>query len=764
GLDSLHEETLHTSQLCPPSACPSLPALCARFQGQDYGDGESFASPHQPCEECQCLAGTVTCQPKPCPQQCAHPVPPTRDACCPSCDGCLYEGQEYAHRAVFTPTSDPCRRCSCLGGNVLCAPVVCPPASCAKPSQKPGECCPQCQNPTNVAHVCQHTGQEYPEGTQWLSALDPCQECSCGPGGKASCQPVPCKATLCSHPAPGPCCPVCHDCIFEGERYAHGQGFQPESCLQCVCQDGNVRCEVIACPPASCTHPVTEPGVCCPRCQGCMHEGQDRADGSSWFPPSKPCQACLCADGIVTCTQILCVSSCPAQVEVPGECCPLMSDGHLHLQCHRRQCPSLLDCTQDQIQAPAPGTCCPTCAQALSNCTSDLLGNEIQDAQEPCYTCMCQDLTWVCVHRGCPSLSCPSTQRFTPPGSCCPLGHVECHIQECSSPTSAGRWMNAPPAPVCLARCTAAVSAARLPPALCIHVTNEDRGRPGVSWTKEVTVLIGDTMVQLLQDGVVMVDSRTVSLPFLKEPQLSVDPKGSTLLLNTNIGALERPLAPGGQRAGTYKGRLCGLCGNFNSFPQDDLRMRSGHLSLSEAAFGNSWKVADANATGYSRCAAALDANPCKESGYRSRKEANARCQVLKSPAFARCHVAVAPEPFFAACVYDLCACGAAGLEDCLCEVLEAYAGQCRQAGVMLQWRSPTLCAVGCPQERGYIFDECGPPCPKTCFNHAVPLGVLESHCLKPCVPGCQCPAGLVEHQAHCILPEACPPIIHGTL
>ncbi|KAL7979814.1 hypothetical protein Chor_008152, partial [Crotalus horridus] len=68
-----------------------------------------------------------------------------------------------------------------------------------------------------------------------------------------------------------------------------------------------------------------------------------------------------------------------------------------------------------------------------------------------------------------------------------------------------------------------------------IHVTNEDRGRPGVSWTKEVTVLIGDTTVQLLQDGVVMVDSQTINLPFLKEPHLSVEPKGSTLLLNTNI-------------------------------------------------------------------------------------------------------------------------------------------------------------------------------------------------------------------------------------
>lgn len=70
--------------------------------------------------------------------------------------------------------------------------------------------------------------------------------------------------------------------------------------------------------------------------------------------------------------------------------------------------------------------------------------------------------------------------------------------------------------------------------------------------------------------------------------------------------------------------------------------------------------------------------------------------------------------------------------------------------------------AVGCPTDRGYVFDECGPPCPKTCFNKDVPLGVIEAHCFKPCVPGCQCPAGLVEHNAHCIAPEKCPKIIHG--
>lgn len=38
-----------------------------------------------------------------------------------------------------------------------------------------------------------------------------------------------------------------------------------------------------------------------------------------------------------------------------------------------------------------------------------------------------------------------------------------------------------------------------------VHATNDDRGRKGVSWTKEVTVFIGDITVQLLQDWVVKV-------------------------------------------------------------------------------------------------------------------------------------------------------------------------------------------------------------------------------------------------------------------
>lgn len=90
-------------------------------------------------------------------------------------------------------------------------------------------------------------------------------------------------------------------------------------------------------------------------------------------------------------------------------------------------------------------------------------------------------------------------------------------------------------------------------------------------------------------------------------------------------------------------------------------------------------------------CRPGVDVDPCKDAGYQAKKAANARCKVLKSAVFKPCHRVVPPEPWYGACVYDLCACGA-NTDDCLCDTLEAYASQCREAGVVLQWRSPSLC------------------------------------------------------------------------
>ncbi|KAG9345614.1 hypothetical protein JZ751_008758, partial [Albula glossodonta] len=903
----------------PGECCPVCTGMCEHL-GQVYESGTSFDSPSDRCDTCTCLNEVVSCRRKPCPQQCSHPLP--LGSCCPVCDGCLYEGVQYTSSQTFTPRSNPCQRCSCVRGNVACTPQVCPPTPCRNPVTPPNQCCPQCP-------VCFHKGQEYADGLHWISSTNNCQECTCV-GGEVQCSEVTCKLP-CSHPSPpslGQCCPLCQDCFLDGVLYSDGDEFTLDGCRQleqkkrgelellwrseiaCEHGGGDILCTSVECPKLTCMHQVTEPGTCCPRCRGCVYDGREHEEGSTWFASSTPCMSCMCVDGVTTCSEVRCVSPCLNHIQVPGECCAVcadcvyngqiygpgdsfhpsndpcqictcevMPDGEQHLRCYRKQCPSLVDCPKNFIQFSGPDPCCPVCAP------TEQLHSRSNRQRSPCHERSLFHLSL----QGCLPLSCPLSEQFTPEDSCCPicnecviegdnqrvangeswtdsvdecitctcnLGYIECSIQECGplvcqdglvkvkSPgqccyecqdpsvscsyqgtvyQSNEHWeVDECTSCTCVSgevhcqtercpqvTCASDETPALIPgmccphciprPATCIafgdphyrtfdgkminfqgsctyvlaedceggdfsiHVTNDDRGRKGVSWTKEVTIFIGDVMVQLLQKWVVMVDYQKVTLPFLKEPYIYVERKTNTILLNTNIGV--KVMWNGRSHLevsvpGTYKNHMCGLCGNFNNYPQDDMRLRTGQTVKSEAAFGNSWKVRTENDTAV-KCRDGKDIDPCKEAGYSARKTSNARCAVLKSEVFERCHKVIPPEMFYASCVYDLCACGA-NTDDCLCDTLEAYASECREAGVILQWRTHALCAVGCPLDRGFVFDECGPPCPKTCFNKDVPLGVIESHCFKPCVPGCQCPAGLVEHESHCIAPEACPKIIYG--
>ncbi|XP_061577935.1 kielin/chordin-like protein isoform X2 [Cololabis saira] len=917
-------EVVCAERRCPAAPC-SHPAVdgCAcgacdrcNFNGRDCFNGERFPHPEDHCQRCSCLNGGVVCSSPPCKSTtCKYPVT-TPGECCPVCTGkCLHEGEEHPSGSTFTPLSDPCSTCSCLNEVVTCQRRRCP-GQCSHPVPT-DSCCPVCDS-------CLYEGVVHPHTHTFTSSYNPCQRCTCV-RGTVSCVPLVCPPTPCSRPEtkPGQCCPECTGCVQDGQSFREGQTWSSGSnrCSTCTCQAGEVQCTCPECPKLHCMHQVTDPGSCCPRCRGCVYDGEEHSEGSSWFADSTPCMTCMCVDGVTTCSEVRCVSPCVNFINVPGECCPVcadcvlegrvygpgdsfhpagdpcqicecevMPDGKQHLKCYRKQCPSLVDCPKSNILFSGPDSCCPVCAQPLTNCTTTLIGNEVLATDNPCFTCQCKDLTWTCLQQICPPLTCPPHEQFIPPDSCCPvckdcvievqnrrvangaswtdssddcvtctcnLGHIECSVKECL-PEGCGHGQKPVKIPgKCCYECQGSVASClyqgttyhsneqwevdectscscvsgdvhcrseRCPPVTCaadempavvpglccphclprpatcivfgdphyrtfdgrmfhfqgtctyvlaqdcvgadfsIHVTNDDRGRKGVSWTKEVTVFLGDTTVQLLQDWVVKVNEEPVTLPFLIEPYIYIERQSNTVLLNTNIGlkVLWSPRAHLEVSVpGSYKSRTCGLCGDFNNYHQDDLRMPNGQLSRSESEFGNAWRVKNGSHS-LSSCHPGEDVSPCKAAGYQAKKVANNRCKVLKSAVFKPCHRVVPPEQWYGACVYDLCACGA-NTDECLCDTLEAYASQCREAGVVLQWRSTSLCAVGCPLERGFVFDECGPPCPVTCFNKDVPLGVIESHCFKPCVPGCQCPAGLVLHNNYCIQPEKCPKIIHGS-
>ncbi|EMP28590.1 Kielin/chordin-like protein, partial [Chelonia mydas] len=456
--------------------------------------------------------------------------------------------------------------------------------------------------------ACVWEGTRHEDGATW--DRDSCTACICLQGeGEVSCGPLPCPGVTCPHPAVGPCdCPVCDGCSFHGRACGNGERFPDphDACQLCSCLGGDVLCVMAPCPPLTCTRQVIEPGDCCPRCKGCTYDGQGHADGTSWF--SSPCVSCLCTHGIATCARIRCLGSCLQPVQLPGECCPLCADcmfegrpyspgesfqpsldpceictcewlavGGPHVRCYHRQCPRLVGCPRSQIQLPGPQHCCPTCAQCVIEAgerrVSD--GESWMDSEDDCVSCTCHDETPALT----PGMCCP---RCLPrPATCLAFGDP--HYR-----TFDGRALHFQ------GTCTYVLAQDCQREDFSIHVTNDDRGRPGVAWTKEVTVRVGDTVVQLLQDWLVRVDGQVVTLPFLKEPHLYVERQTNTVLLNTNIGV--KVLWSGRSQLevsvpGTYKGHTCGLCGNFNGHPQDDARLRSGQLARSEAAFGNSWRV-----------------------------------------------------------------------------------------------------------------------------------------------------------------------------
>ncbi|XP_061107394.1 kielin/chordin-like protein [Conger conger] len=795
-----------TPQVCPPTpclnpvtppnqCCAKCPAVCFH-QGQEYADGLRWVPSANRCQECTCVRGDVRCSEVVCNPPCSHPSPSPLGQCCPQCQDCFLEGVLYGDGDDFT--LDGCRQCSCSGGNILCSNIECPKLTCMHQVTEPGTCCPRCRG-------CTYDGREHTEGSTWFASSTPCMSCMCV-DGVTTCSEVRCVSPCLNHiQVPGECCAVCADCVYNGQVYAPGDSFHPSNdpCQICTCEvmpDGeqHLHCYRKQCPSlVDCpkNHILfSGPDSCCPVCAQPLSNCTATLIGNEVHATDDPCFTCQCKDLTWTCVHQGCLPlSCPVSEQFTPEdsCCPTCNECVIeggiqrlangeswtdpldecitctcnlgYIECNIQECEPLV-CQDGLVKVKSPGQCCYECQDPSVSCVYQgtiYQSNEHWEVDE-CTSCTCVSGDVHCQTERCPLVTCASDE--TPaliPGMCCP--HCIPRPATCivfGDPhyrTFDGKMINFQGA------CTYVLAEDCEGGDFSIHVMNDDRGRKGVSWTKEVTIFIGDVMVQLLQNWMVMVDYQTVTLPYLKEPYIYVERKTNTILLNTNIGV--KVLWNGKSHLevsvpGTYKNHMCGLCGNFNNYPQDDMRLPTGQAVKSEATFGNSWKVKRDNDTA-SQCRDGEDIDPCKEAGYFARKMGNVRCAILKSEVFERCHKVIPPEMFYASCVYDLCACGA-NSDDCLCDALEAYASECREAGVVLQWRTHALCAVGCPLDRGFVFDECGPPCPKTCFNKDVPLGVIESHCFKPCVPGCQCPAGLVEHESHCISPETCPKIIYG--
>ncbi|XP_072860947.1 mucin-5B [Chlorocebus sabaeus] len=203
-----------------------------------------------------------------------------------------------------------------------------------------------------------------------------------------------------------------------------------------------------------------------------------------------------------------------------------------------------------------------------------------------------------------------------------------------------------------------------------------------------------------------------------------------------------------------YKGRVCGLCGNFDDHAINDFATRSRSVVGDALEFGNSWKLSPS-------CPDALaPKDPCTANPFR-KSWAQKQCSILHGPTFAACRSQVDSTKYYEACVNDACACDSGGDCECFCTAVAAYAQACHDAGLCVSWRTPDTCPLFCDfyNPHGgceWHYQPCGAPCLKTCRN---PSG----HCLVdlPGLEGCypKCPPSqpfFNEDQMKCVAQCGC--------
>ena len=182
----------------------------------------------------------------------------------------------------------------------------------------------------------------------------------------------------------------------------------------------------------------------------------------------------------------------------------------------------------------------------------------------------------------------------------------------------------------------------------------------------------------------------------MNEGRLQLFQGGRSIFIQTDFGLLVRydwisllviSLPP------SFAGKTCGLCGNFNGDPEDDLTTREGKQAAGVPEFGASWKVP--GLVKDDRCTDDC-VDGCKSCTNQQMKkwEVDSSCGLMalvKKGPFSECHSVVDPVPYMDNCKFDLCMNN--GLKYFLCKSLESYAESCQEADSHVdEWRKLAKC------------------------------------------------------------------------
>ncbi|XP_060080481.1 mucin-2-like [Ylistrum balloti] len=290
-----------------------------------------------------------------------------------------------------------------------------------------------------------------------------------------------------------------------------------------------------------------------------------------------------------------------------------------------------------------------------------------------------------------------------------------------------------------------------------ISTTNVECGTTGVSCTKSIIIKTGQTQVQLMRGHPLKINdvAYTDRLINLANLNITVEFPWTSVFVNDFS-----VLWDNGTRVfiflnSRWKGRVEGLCGNFDGLDNNDFQAQSGITDPTDInAFANSWKKA-------TYCPdVESDRNeliPCSGDKAIRKTWAEETCGIIKEgDMFAACRDKVSNyQDYYDDCLFDACSCDKGGDCECLCTAVANFAEECNRMGIFVKWRTPRFCPIMC--ENGLRYTPCMSPCRQTCRNIG---NEPEPYCNSTqCVEGCFCPEGYIQHGKYdgCIPADECP-------
>ncbi|XP_075995597.1 IgGFc-binding protein-like [Genypterus blacodes] len=196
-----------------------------------------------------------------------------------------------------------------------------------------------------------------------------------------------------------------------------------------------------------------------------------------------------------------------------------------------------------------------------------------------------------------------------------------------------------------------------------------------------------------------------------------------------------------------YRGKTCGLCGNFNGNRTNDLQLPDGKVTKDIQAFGAAWRVPVPDVVCEDTVCSGDLCPKCDES---KKTAIEAQCAIITNPKgpFAACHAVLDPMTYYRDCVYDVCM--AKDDLSILCHSIAAYMSDCQAYNAKTQnWRNSSFCALECPVHSHY--DTCVQPCASPC------AGLTDSlKCNAMCSEGCACDKGYYNNGSSCVTLDQC--------